>query len=88
MNKEKVEAIARMEAFAREMLKLSPEGRDRAFDEFVKTGLMTNEEAQIISNYVCYYRLFTDARYYRAIKQAVGEMLYYTFNQTGENNER
>lgn len=75
-----VEALTRMETFAREALKLFPEQRDAFFKEMVATGMMTQEAAEGLASYVCYYRMFTDQRYYNAIKQAAGEMLYATFN--------
>jgi hypothetical protein len=75
-----IEVLTRMETFAKECLKLFPEQRDAFFSEMVATGLMTAEEAEWVNTYVCYFRLFTDPRYYNAVKQAVGEMLWITFN--------
>lgn len=74
------EAIARMETFAKEVLKLTPEQRDAFFRDAVESGLMTAEEAEGLASYVCYFRMFTCGRYYNAVKQAVGGMLWATFN--------
>jgi len=77
------EAITRMETFAKEVLKLTPEQRDAFFRDAVESGLMTADEAEGLASYVCYFRMFTDGRYYNAVRQAVGEMLYHTFNTKG-----
>ena len=79
-----VEALARMETFAKECLKLYPEQRDVFFSEMVSSGLMTAEQAEGLASYVCYFRLFTDSRYYKAVQQAVGEMLWITYNTEHE----
>ena len=76
-----IEALARMEAFAKECLKLFPEQREMFFQEMVTTGLMTAEQAEGLREYVCYFRLFTDNRYYKMVERAVGEMLWITFNE-------
>ena len=69
-----ITAIERMEAFAREVLKLSPEMQTEFFNEMVNAGLMTAEEAEGLKVYVAYYHMFTDQRYYNAVRDAVKEM--------------
>lgn len=76
-----IEALTRMENFAKECLKLFPEQREAFFSEMVTIGLLTAEEAEGLSTYVCYFRLFTDSRYHGAVKRAVGEMLWATFKK-------
>ena len=69
-----VTAIERMEAFAREVLKLSPEMQVEFFDNMVNAGLMTADEANGLKEYVAYYHMFTNQRYYNAVRDAVKEM--------------
>ena len=78
-----IEALTRMETFAKECLKLFPEQREAFFSDMIATGLLTAEEATGLQSYICYFRLFTDSRYHRAIRQAVAEMLRVTFNSEG-----
>ena len=82
-----IEALTRMETFAKECLKLFPEQREAFFVEMVNDGLLTAEEAAGLSEYICYFRMFTDQRYYKAMKQTVGEMVCATFKTQGNGNE-
>lgn len=64
-------AAERMENFAREVLKLSPEMQVEFFNNMVASGLMTADEAEGLKQYVALYHMFTDQRYYKAIEAGV-----------------
>lgn len=74
------EAIARMENFAKELLKLPQERWPEFFTALVTDGLITQDAVQGLEEYVLLYRMLTDASYYRAVRHTVAEMLYHTFN--------
>ena len=67
-------AVERMETFAREVLKLSPEMQAEYFEELKRIGLLTAEEVEGLKEYVALYHMFTDARYYNAVRECVKEM--------------
>lgn len=67
-------AVERMEEFARGVLKLSPEMQTVFFDEMVSGGLMSVEEAEGLKQYVALYHMFTDQRYYNAVREATREL--------------
>lgn len=67
-------ATARMEEFAKGVLKLSPETQTEFFNEMVKSGMMTVDEAEGLKQYVALFHMFTDQRYYNAVKVTVSEM--------------
>lgn len=67
-------AIERMEKFAQEVLKLSPEMQAEFFNEMERSGLMTAEEAKGLKEYVALYHMFTNQRHYNMVKQAAYEM--------------
>ncbi len=67
-------AIERMEEFARGVLKLSPEMQSEFFAEMVSTGAMSADEAEGLKQYVALYHMFTDQRYYNAVREASFEM--------------
>lgn len=69
-----VTALARMEEFARDVLRLKPEKRDAYFAGLVESGIVTQEESDGLAQYVMLYRMFTDQRYYKAIQNATFEM--------------
>ena len=66
-----VAAIERMEAFAQQVLKLRPEAQTEFFREMVREGFMTSNDAEGLKQYVALYRMFTDNRYYKAVREAV-----------------
>ena len=72
-------AIKNMEDFAAMMLKLPEEAQN----EFFKTleGQLTTEEVETLMKCVSVYRLMTDSKYYKAIQDATGEMIYNHFNR-------
>lgn len=76
-----VEVVKRMESFAKEAVKLFPEKLEYNFQEMIRNGIVTADEAKLLGEYVCWYRLMTDRRYYKAVQNAVGEMLLITFKQ-------
>lgn len=67
-------AVERMEEFARGVLKLSPEMQTVFFDEMVSGGLMSVEKAEGLKQYVALYHMFTDQRYYNAVREATREL--------------
>ena len=79
-----VSALAKMETFARDVLRLTPEKRDAYFVGLVENGIVTQEERDGLAQYVMLYRMFTDQRYYKAIQNATLEM----YMKTLEEDER
>lgn len=67
-------AVERMEEFARNVLKLSPEMQADFFNEMVSTGCMSATEAEGLKQYVALYRMFTDQRYYNTVRDCVQDM--------------
>lgn len=63
-----------METFARAVLMLSPEGQDGFFASLVAYGL-SDEEVANLQMCVSLYKLHTNQRYYKAVRDAVGESL-------------
>ena len=64
------EAMKRMEDMAAMILKLPVERREEAFAMLADCGM--NEEAiQHFQEYVFYYHMFTDPRFYKAVEQTV-----------------
>lgn len=76
-----VTAIARMEIFARDVLRLEPEKRDAFFSGLVENGIVTQEESVGLAQYVMLYRMFTDQRYYKAIQSATFELYMKTLEE-------
>lgn len=73
-----VAAIESMETFARTVLRLSPEGQALFFENLTES--LSNEEIETLKKCVASYKLMTNAAFYRAAQQAVGEQLYKEFN--------
>ena len=67
-------AVERMEEFARGVLKLSPEMQTVFFGEMVNSGTMSSDEAEGLKKYVALYHMFTDQRYYNAVREATREL--------------
>ncbi len=63
-----------MEIFARAVLMLSPEGQDGFFASLVVSGLSA-EEVSNLQMCVSLYKLHTNQRYYKEVRDAVGESL-------------
>ena len=79
-----VEVIERMEETARMILRLPVEAQNEFYTNLLDNGF-TQDEVTNLMKYVSLYRMFTDNRYYNAMKQAVATMLHHTFNeQKGE----
>ena len=72
-------AIESMEDFARTVLSLPEEAQN----EFYKTleGQLTPEEIKALMKCVALYKLMTNERYYKAVQDATGEMIYNHFNE-------
>lgn len=64
------EAMKRMEDMAAMILKFPAERREEAFAVLADNG-MTEEEVQRFREYVFYYHMFTDPRFYKAVEQTV-----------------
>lgn len=75
-------AIERMEKFAREVLKLTPEMQVEFYEEIQHNGLVTAEEAEGLKKYVALFHMFTDTRYYNAVRDCVKEMYMDTLNKS------
>lgn len=76
-----VMAIERMEAFAKEVLKLSPEMQIEYFTALVRDGILTADEVEGLKQYVALYHMFTNQRYYNAVKECVTAMYFAENNQ-------
>lgn len=64
-------ALERMEEFARSVLRLAPEMQTEFFAEMVKGGTLSEDEAEGLKQYVGLYHMFTDQRYYDAMRDGV-----------------
>ena len=69
-----LEAITSMEDFARKVLSLSPESRDAYWAELKENALLTAEDIEILQKCVAFYRLHTDNRFRRAVRESVQAM--------------
>ena len=69
-----VTAIGRMEEFARSVLKLPPEVQAEFFNEMENNGILTAEEVKDLKEYVALFHMYTDQRYYNAVRECVKEM--------------
>lgn len=69
-------AAKRMEETAKMILKMPEENREAAYELLKQIGGMTDEQVQGFREYVFYYRMFTDHRFYKAVEQTVGAMVY------------
>ena len=75
-----VEVIERMEETARTILRLPVEAQNEFYVNLLDIGF-TKDEVTNLMKYVSLYRMFTDDRHYREMKQAVATMLWNTFNE-------
>nr|DAG64798.1 MAG TPA: hypothetical protein [Caudoviricetes sp.] len=74
-----IEAIESMENFAKKALTLSGESQSRLWKELSKT--LSTEEVETLQKSVALYDMYTNPAKYRAIKNAVAEMIW------NENNK-
>nr|DAG32064.1 MAG TPA: hypothetical protein [Bacteriophage sp.] len=74
-----IEAIESMENFAKKVLTLSGESQIRLWKEFSKT--LSTEEVETLQKSVALYDMYTNTAKYRAIQNAVAEMIW------NENNK-
>ena len=77
-------AVERMEEFARGVLKLTPEMQTVFFNDMVHNGMMSAEEAEGLKQYVALYHMFTDYRYYNAVRTATMELYLIDINKKAE----
>lgn len=69
-----VTATERMEEFARGVLRLFPEQRAEFFEQMIRDGLLSAEEADGLKQYVALYHMFADQSYHNKVREAVMEM--------------
>ena len=67
------EVMKRMEDTAAMILKIPAERREEAFALLAENG-MPEEAVQHFREYVFYYHMFTDPRFYKAVEQTVYRM--------------
>lgn len=68
------EVAKRMEDMAALILKIPAERREEAFDLLAKEANLPEEAIQHFREYVFYYHMFTDQRFYKAVEQTVCAM--------------
>lgn len=69
-----VATAKRMEETAKMILRMPEENREEAYELMKQVGGMTDEQVQGFREYVFYYRMFTDNRFYKAVEQTVCAM--------------
>ena len=74
-----VEVIQRMEETARMILRLPVESQNSFYAELLENGF-DKDEVENLMKYVSLYRMFTDARYYNEMKNAVSTLVWNDFN--------
>ena len=75
------EAMKRMKDMAAVILSCPEERREECYEILKSEAGLSEAEIQHFREYVFYYRLFTDNRFYKAVEKAIGERLYKEFNQ-------
>ena len=68
------EVAKRMEDMAALILKIPAERREEAFELLAKEADLPAEAIQHFREYVFYYHMFTDQRFYKAVEQTVCAM--------------
>lgn len=68
------EVAKRMEDMAALILKITAERREEAFELLAKEAELPEEAIQHFREYVFYYHMFTDQRFYKAVEQTVCAM--------------
>ena len=75
------ETISRMEETARQILMLPVEAQNEFYGELLRIGF-EQDEVENMMKYVSLYRMFTDQRYYKEMRQAVATLVWNDFNTT------
>lgn len=70
------EAMKHTEDMAAMILSCPEERREECYEILKSEAGLSEAEIQHFQEYVFYYRLFTDNRFYKAVEKAVGEQLY------------
>lgn len=65
------EVVKKMEETASLILKIPVERREEAFELLAKEGGLPEEAIQHFREYVFYYHMFTETRFYKQVEQAV-----------------
>lgn len=68
------EAAKRMEDFAKEILSQTPTTQKKMWEALEP--ILTEDEIHGLKCYVGLFHMFTDERYFEAVKKAVGEQIY------------
>lgn len=74
------EVMKRMEDTAAMILKIPVERREEAFELLAENG-MPEEAVQHFREFVFFYHMFTDSRFYKAVEQTVYELYCAGINQ-------
>ncbi len=74
-----VTAIESMENFAKQVLKLSDEGRNEFFNELKE--ILNDEEISTIKKCVGVYHIMTEPTLYKVVEKSLGEQIYKEFNE-------
>lgn len=67
-------AAKRMEDFAKEILSQTPAMQKKMWEALEP--ILTEDEIRGLKSYVGLFHMFTDQRFYDAVKKSVGEQLY------------
>ena len=68
------EVAKRMEEMAEMILRIPAERREEAFELLAEAGGLSEEAVQHFREYVFFYHIFTDSRFYKAVEQTVCAM--------------
>lgn len=68
------EAVKRMEDFAKEIISQSPPMQKKMWEALEP--ILTADEIRGLKCYVGLFHMFTDQRFFDAVKQSVGEQIY------------
>jgi len=72
------EAAKRMEDFAKEILRQTPAMQKKMWEALEP--VLTADEIHGLKLYVGLFHMFTDQRYFDAVKKSVGEQIYKEFH--------
>lgn len=75
------EVAKRMEDMAALILKLPAERREEAFELLAKEADLPEAAIQHFREYVFYYHMFTDQRFYKAVEQTVCALYLESMNK-------
>lgn len=73
------EAAKRMEDFAKEILRQTPYMQEKMWEALEP--ILTADEVHGLKCYVGLFHMFTDQRYFEAVKKYVGEQLHNEFQK-------